>query len=136
MPGETNLQKLLGSMSPELAARRIRLRHALARHAAAGGCPPRHGLPRARGRHADPPRGRGEGGRPRFRVPQPHDHAERPFLAGRRVGFLAAITARLAAAGMGVNPVSAYFHDHLFIPADRAGEAMTILEALAAENRG
>ena len=51
------------------------------------------------------------------------------------VGFLAAITARLAAAGMGVNPVSAYFHDHLFVPADRAGEAMAILEALAAENR-
>ncbi|MDF2389248.1 ACT domain-containing protein, partial [Nostoc ellipsosporum NOK] len=27
------------------------------------------------------------------------------------VGFLAAITARLAAAGMGVNPVSAFYHD-------------------------
>ncbi len=52
------------------------------------------------------------------------------------VGFLAAITARLAAAGMGVNPVSGYFHDHLFVPADRADEAMTILEGLAAENRG
>ena len=52
------------------------------------------------------------------------------------VGFLAAITARLAAAGMGVNPVSAYFHDHLFVPADRVDEAMAILEGLAAENRG
>jgi hypothetical protein len=47
------------------------------------------------------------------------------------VGFLAAITARLAAAGMGVNPVSAFFHDHLFVPADRAGEAVAILEAIA-----
>ncbi len=52
------------------------------------------------------------------------------------VGFLAAITARLAAAGMGVNPVSAYFHDHLFVPADRAEEAMAVLEALVAENQG
>lgn len=50
------------------------------------------------------------------------------------VGFLAAITARLAKAGMGVNPVSAFFHDHLFVPAERAGEAMAMLEALAREN--
>jgi hypothetical protein len=50
------------------------------------------------------------------------------------VGFLAAITTRLAAAGIGVNPVSAYFHDHLFVPAHRADEAMAILKALAAES--
>ena len=42
------------------------------------------------------------------------------------VGFLAAITARLAAAGMGVNPVAGYFHDHLFVPAERAEDAMAI----------
>ena len=52
------------------------------------------------------------------------------------VGFLAAITARLAAAGMGVNPVSAFFHDHLFVPAGRAEDAMALLQALAAEHRG
>ena len=45
------------------------------------------------------------------------------------VGFLAAITARLAAAGMGVNPVSAFYHDHLFVPADRAEEAMDLLRS-------
>ncbi|MDX8453675.1 ACT domain-containing protein [Mesorhizobium sp. VK9D] len=50
------------------------------------------------------------------------------------VGFLAAITARLAAAGMGVNPVSAFYHDHLFVPAERAEEALTILRELAAES--
>jgi uncharacterized protein len=43
------------------------------------------------------------------------------------VGFLAAITARLAGAGISVNPVSAYHHDHLFIPVERAEEAMRIL---------
>ena len=51
------------------------------------------------------------------------------------VGFLAAITARLAAAGMGVNPVSGFYHDHLFVPAERAAEAMEILSRMVAEAR-
>lgn len=50
------------------------------------------------------------------------------------VGFLAAITAKLAAAGMGVNPVSAFHHDHLFVPVDRAKEAVALLNDLAAQN--
>ncbi|MFK0692192.1 ACT domain-containing protein [Mesorhizobium sp. IMUNJ 23033] len=50
------------------------------------------------------------------------------------VGFLAAITARLARTGMGVNPVSAFYHDHLFVPADRAEEAMELLRDLATES--
>ncbi len=50
------------------------------------------------------------------------------------VGFLAAILPRLAAAGMGVNPVSGFYHDHLFVPADRADDAMRILEELATAN--
>ncbi|MFA6154898.1 ACT domain-containing protein [Mesorhizobium sp.] len=52
------------------------------------------------------------------------------------VGFLAAITARLASAGMGVNPVSAFYHDHLFVPADRAEEAMVLLRQLAKDRAG
>jgi hypothetical protein len=51
------------------------------------------------------------------------------------VGFLAAITTRLATAGMGVNPVSAFYHDHLFVPADRAEEALELLMELAEENK-
>jgi uncharacterized protein len=47
------------------------------------------------------------------------------------VGFLAAITRRLATAGLSVNPVSAFHHDHLFVPADRAEEAMGLLAELA-----
>jgi len=50
------------------------------------------------------------------------------------VGFLAAITARLAARGIGVNPVAAFHHDHLFVPAHRAEEALEALLALAAES--
>ena len=43
------------------------------------------------------------------------------------VGFIARIASALAAAGMGVNPVAGYFHDHLFVPAARAADAMTLL---------
>lgn len=47
------------------------------------------------------------------------------------VGFLAAITADLAAAGISVNAVSAFHHDHLFVPADRADEAMAVLQDMS-----
>jgi len=50
------------------------------------------------------------------------------------VGFLAAVTARLAAAGMGVNPVAGFYHDHLFVPEARAEDALAALHALAAEH--
>jgi hypothetical protein len=48
------------------------------------------------------------------------------------VGFIAVIATRLAAAGIGVNPVAGYFHDHLFVPADKADQAMEILAAISA----
>jgi hypothetical protein len=47
------------------------------------------------------------------------------------VGFLAAITARLAEAGISVNAVSAFHHDHLFVPVDRADEAMAVLHEMS-----
>ena len=47
------------------------------------------------------------------------------------VGFLAAILPALSSAEIGVNPVSAFHHDHLFVPADRADDAMGILKNLA-----
>jgi hypothetical protein len=49
------------------------------------------------------------------------------------VGFLATITTRLAAAGIGVNLVSAFFHDHLFVPAGQTEEVVEILRRLAAD---
>ena len=51
------------------------------------------------------------------------------------VGFLAVIVPALAARGMGVNPVAGFFHDHLFIPADKAEDAMDCLHQLVAERR-
>ena len=46
------------------------------------------------------------------------------------VGFLARITTHLATHGISVNPVSGYFHDHLFVPAARAEEALRLLEKM------
>ncbi len=47
------------------------------------------------------------------------------------VGFMAVIATRLAAEGMGVNPVAGFYHDHIFVPEDRAEDAMRILLAMA-----
>jgi len=48
------------------------------------------------------------------------------------VGFLAALTARLAEAGIAVNVVSAFYHDHLFVPEHRADEALDVLQKMSA----
>ncbi|MBC7228393.1 MAG: ACT domain-containing protein [Thermoflexales bacterium] len=47
------------------------------------------------------------------------------------VGFLAVITSRLAKAGISVNPVSAYYHDHLFVPWESRWQVMDILKELS-----
>ena len=47
------------------------------------------------------------------------------------VGFLAAIATRLANHDISVNPVSAFYHDHLFVPVAQAEAAMTLLHQLA-----
>ena len=46
------------------------------------------------------------------------------------VGFLSVITSELAKHNISVNPVSAYYHDHLFVPAARAEQVVTILNQL------
>lgn len=46
------------------------------------------------------------------------------------VGFLARITGQLAAHGISVNPVSGYYHDHLFVPVERAEEVVQLLHEL------
>jgi hypothetical protein len=52
------------------------------------------------------------------------------------VGLLAEVAAALAARGIGVNPVSAYYHDHLFVPVDLADDAMAVLLQMTAVRRG
>jgi uncharacterized protein len=80
----------------------------------------------------------------------PQAEAERAFIASeypcrsialrihsslQAVGFLAAITERLSDAGISVNAVSAFYHDHLFVPENRAGEAMELLATLGSALR-
>lgn len=48
------------------------------------------------------------------------------------VGFLAAVSAVLAGAGIPCNAVAAYHHDHLFVPRDMAQRALDLLVAVAA----
>jgi len=43
------------------------------------------------------------------------------------VGFLAAITEKLAAAGISCNAVSAVYHDHLFVPIAEAERVLALL---------
>ena len=50
------------------------------------------------------------------------------------IGLIAAIAGKLAAAGISVNPVSAYFHDYLFVPAENAHEAMAALAELSSDS--
>jgi uncharacterized protein len=52
------------------------------------------------------------------------------------VGFLAAVLGCLAQAGISVNPVSAYFHDHLFVPWESRQPAMDVLEELSRTRAG
>ena len=48
-------------------------------------------------------------------------------------GFLAAVTGRLAEADISVNVVSAFYHDHLFVPEYRASEALRHLLDMSKE---
>lgn len=47
------------------------------------------------------------------------------------IGLLAAVARRLAASGIPCNAVAAYHHDHLFVPVDRAEQAMDLLHELS-----
>jgi hypothetical protein len=47
------------------------------------------------------------------------------------VGLTAAVSGTLAGAGISANMVAAACHDHLFVPAGSAGEAVRLLEDLA-----
>lgn len=47
------------------------------------------------------------------------------------VGFLAVVTNHLAKAGVSVNAVSAYHHDHLFVPYGRTDEVVVLLNGLS-----
>jgi hypothetical protein len=47
------------------------------------------------------------------------------------VGMMAAVSAALAARGISCNPVSAFLHDHVFVPWDRREDALDALAHLS-----
>lgn len=47
------------------------------------------------------------------------------------VGLTAAVSGRLADAGISCNVVAGYHHDHLFVPADQANQALAELSRLS-----
>ena len=46
------------------------------------------------------------------------------------VGLTAAISRKLTECGISANVIAAYFHDHVFVPSERALEAMQALDEL------
>jgi uncharacterized protein len=50
------------------------------------------------------------------------------------VGLTAAVSSALAHAGISCNVMAGYFHDHLFVPVDRAEEALGLLDHLSSGN--
>ena len=47
------------------------------------------------------------------------------------VGFIAVIATKLKDLGISANPVSGYYHDHLFVPLGRENEVLERLRVLA-----
>jgi hypothetical protein len=133
MPGGTDLKQLLGAMSPELAPGVFVFATLRPGAPRPGGIDPIMSFREREGEtlilREDEARAAGLSATFPSRMITLNVHSSLDA-----VGFLAAIAGRLAAAGMGVNPVAGYFHDHLFVPADRATDAMAILAAIVAEN--
>lgn len=46
------------------------------------------------------------------------------------VGLTAAVTSKLAAEGISANVIAAYYHDHVFVPQDKAQLALRLLAEL------
>ncbi|MCF2863344.1 ACT domain-containing protein [Pseudoalteromonas sp. Cnat2-41] len=51
------------------------------------------------------------------------------------VGLSAAVADTLAAADISANIIAAFYHDHVFVPSNKAGQALSALQALSADNQ-
>ncbi len=47
------------------------------------------------------------------------------------VGLTAAVSGKLAEEGISANMIAAYYHDHIFVPAEEADAALSALEELS-----
>jgi hypothetical protein len=126
--GETDLQRLLAGLAPALAPRPRAIR-SLATNVA----PPADAIMLFR---------EDEGTTAVIEIDDAGSHEPRWAQITLRihssleaVGMMAAIAAALAARGIPCNAVSAYFHDHVFVPWARREDALAALADLAAEAR-
>lgn len=68
---------------------------------------------------------------PGMRVSKPHAFITLNVYSDlEAVGFLAVISKKLAEAGISINAISAYYHDHVFVPKPMAENAMKILKEI------
>lgn len=51
------------------------------------------------------------------------------------VGLTAAFSTALGNAGISANVVAAYYHDHIFVPTDKAKDALKVLQNMRKSNR-
>ena len=129
MPGERNLATLLQNMKPEM--------HEMSSSSAAF---------RATRKFQPPSPRCTSSANARERPLMRHEEAESAGLSYQcasrlitltvhssleAVGFLAAVTGRLAEAGISVNVLGGFYHDHLFVPEHRADEALRHLLSMS-----
>lgn len=123
--GETDLQRLLAGLAPELAARPRAIRSQ-----AADASVPAATLMLFR---------EDEGVTTVVEVDESTDEALWAQITLRihssleAVGMMATIATALAARDIPCNAVSAYYHDHLFVPWSRRDEAVAALQALTGD---
>ena len=123
--GETDLQRLLAGLAPELAARPRTIRSQ-----AADASVPAATIMLFR---------EDEGVTTVVEVDESTDEALWAQITLRihssleAVGMIAAIAAALAARDIPCNAVSAYYHDHLFVPWPRRDDAIAALQALTGD---
>jgi len=131
-PAETDLDRLLSGLDPQLHAQPLRFVHL-----ADGQSPPSQPAPVMLFREdegltcllADAP---GDGN-PDSNDPQWAQITLRVHSSLSAVGLIAAVSAALAREGIACNPVSAVHHDHLFVPWPRRHDALAALAQLQAK---
>ena len=134
MTGETNIKKLLGSMEPELVDEEYVFISLDPNDLPDLPSAPITQFQEAEGLTLVIPRHEAEDAELEYEFPSKMITLTIHSSLGA-VGFLSVILTRLAEAGISVNTFSAYYHDHLFVPTDRAEEALKILQRLSVENR-
>ncbi|MFI5756674.1 ACT domain-containing protein [Streptomyces sp. NPDC051569] len=143
MSGERDLRKLLSGMRPELNPGRYVFTHSAG--PALPGTPPAHPGPALPGLNPVVTVAEAEGLTLVVRAEEadaaglPYDYTAgwitlRVHSALAAVGLTAAVAAELAGAGLSCNVVAGFHHDHLFVPYERAPEALALLRDLAARS--